>query len=277
VLKKTAAFATLLLSIAGITVIAFVQGTSVVLTIFYDNESLLANAKAECGFSCLIEGYEHTALSDAGSDPTILFDSMALVGVEPARVDVVAAPHVRADHIGGLPTLLDLEHPYAVSLPRSFPSSLKQEWSHRSVGVVEVADPVEICAGVVSTWELLDPTSANPGRESFVREIVGRSHIGRPDRPHRLCSPGNCQDHGRGSCDVPRRADRSRARRLPALGSQEEIEDIVRELTQLGAGRIAPTHGSLGSDVFRSLCSERFARGGVGAAFSSPRQRLDVQ
>jgi len=120
--------------------------------IVYDNEPLKEGLKSGWGFSCLIES-ERTILFDTGWDGALLLYNMKVLGVKPDKIDAVVLSHSHWDHIGGLPTLLNLNDRLHVYAPQSFSNHLKDEIAKRA-DLIEVSESEKLFGAIYTTGEL---------------------------------------------------------------------------------------------------------------------------
>lgn len=100
------------------------------LTVIYDNEAKKSLNKG-WGFSCLIETVGHKILFDTGWDAHILLSNMDKLGFSPEEIDILVLSHQHWDHIGGVPTFLNMNPDVDVFIPASFSANLKKEISTR--------------------------------------------------------------------------------------------------------------------------------------------------
>lgn len=140
------------------------------LTVIYDNEAKLG-LKSGWGFSCLIETVDHCILFDTGWDGHVLLENMEKLGFSPENIDILVLSHQHWDHVGGVPTFLNMKPNVDVYMPSSFSPNLKKEISTRgkhstpitshsqneismNPRLFEIKSPQEICNGVYTTGEL---------------------------------------------------------------------------------------------------------------------------
>jgi 7,8-dihydropterin-6-yl-methyl-4-(beta-D-ribofuranosyl)aminobenzene 5'-phosphate synthase len=121
------------------------------LTILYDNEVKGGLGRGH-GFSCLVEG-KNKILVDTGWDGHLLLSNAEKLGVSLGEVDSIFLSHNHWDHIGGLPTILNLNRDMKVFCPKSFSDNLKGEIKARAQ-LREVSTATEIAKGVYNTGEL---------------------------------------------------------------------------------------------------------------------------
>jgi 7,8-dihydropterin-6-yl-methyl-4-(beta-D-ribofuranosyl)aminobenzene 5'-phosphate synthase len=120
-------------------------------TILYDNEAKKGYREGH-GFSCLVEGQQNI-LVDTGWDGHLLISNMEKIGVNIKTVDSIFLSHTHWDHIGGLPTLLNLNKKLEVFYPTWFSKNLKHEVKARArVKDISVTDT--LVDGAYTTGEL---------------------------------------------------------------------------------------------------------------------------
>ena len=124
------------------------------ITVVYDNNPYKQGLETAWGFSAYIAGPEKTILFDSGGDGSILLGNMEKLAVEPNKIDIVVLSHIHGDHTGGLESFLERNPDVAVYLPESFPTKFKHKVQAQGAKVVEVEQPMKICANVHSTGQL---------------------------------------------------------------------------------------------------------------------------
>jgi len=124
------------------------------ITIVYDNNPYKQGLETAWGFSAFIAGAEKTILFDSGGDGSLLLSNMEKLKIEANSVDVVVLSHIHGDHTGGLVSFLKKNPDVAVYLPCSFPTKFKDKVQDNGATVVEVDQPMKICANVHSTGQL---------------------------------------------------------------------------------------------------------------------------
>ena len=156
------------------------------LTVIYDNEAK-EGLNSGWGFSCLIETLGNTILFDTGWDGHVLLENMEKLGFSPEDIDILVLSHQHWDHIGGVPTFLNMKSDVDIFMPASFSPNLKREISTRgnqagtftSLSNIDssmtprshdIKTPQEICEGVYTTGEL--------GKEIKEQSLILRSDKG---------------------------------------------------------------------------------------------------
>ena len=140
------------------------------ITVIYDNEAKIG-LNSGWGFSCLIETVGHNILFDTGWDGHVLLANMDILGFSPEEIDILVLSHQHWDHIGGVPTFLNMQPDVDVFIPASFSPNLKREIStsgkqadtstflkemniSRNPRLFEIKMSQEICKGIYTTGEL---------------------------------------------------------------------------------------------------------------------------
>jgi len=121
------------------------------LTILYDNEAKEGLGRGH-GFSCLVEG-EKKILVDTGWDGHLLLSNAEKMGVNLEGINSIFLSHSHWDHIGGLPTIFNLNRDLEVFCPKSFSDNFKGEVKARAQ-LREVSTATEMADGVYTTGEL---------------------------------------------------------------------------------------------------------------------------
>ena len=122
------------------------------ITIVYDNHSYKQGLETGWGFSCLVGGLEKSILLDTGPGGSLLVN-MEKLAIEPQSIDTVVLSHIHPDHTGGLESFLGKNPEVTVYLPKSFPERFKDNVQAQGAKVMEVEEPIEICANVWSTGQ----------------------------------------------------------------------------------------------------------------------------
>jgi 7,8-dihydropterin-6-yl-methyl-4-(beta-D-ribofuranosyl)aminobenzene 5'-phosphate synthase len=229
----------------------------ITITVLYDNNATDDRLETAWGFSCLVEGPEETILFDTGGDSALLLRNAQTLGIALEDVDLVVISHVHRDHVGGLQGFLAASHDVTVVLPQSFPESIKTAVTAAGAGLVEVDDPVEICAHAYSTGEL----GGGIKEQSLVMEtskglvvITGCAHPGVVDIVRRAKELTNGEVY------------------LVVGGfhlngaSEARIAGIIEDFRDMGVQKVAPCHcsGDVARRLFEQAYGEDFILLGVG-------------
>lgn len=119
------------------------------ITIVYDNEVRQEGLLSDWGFSCLVEIEDGLKLLfDTGTEGSILLHNMAMLGLDPASIDLIFISHLHFDHVGGLPEILELNKKAKVLLPGTRSRGIAAR------EVIAVKESIQIHEGMFSTGEL---------------------------------------------------------------------------------------------------------------------------
>ena len=142
-------------------------------TIIYDNTAFRKDLQADWGFSALIQVKKRRILFDTGANGRILLSNMEKLKVNPEEIEDVFISHPHWDHIGGLPSFLQLNNKVKLWIPSYFPGARKAR------EVIEVKEPTKLYEGIYSTGELEGiEQSLCVETEKGIVVIVGCSHPG---------------------------------------------------------------------------------------------------
>ncbi|KPJ56205.1 MAG: beta-lactamase [Deltaproteobacteria bacterium DG_8] len=124
------------------------------ITVIYDNNPYKEGLETAWGFSCLVSGIDKTILFDTGGVGSIFLANMRRLGIDPKKIDSVVLSHIHGDHVGGLARFLEKNSDVTIYLPKSFPTSFKNDIRECGAKVVEVSSPLRICEQALSTGEM---------------------------------------------------------------------------------------------------------------------------
>jgi len=128
--------------------------SNVMITIVYDNNEFDKNLKTAWGFSCLVELEDKKILFDTGGDSPTLLNNMEKLKMDLKEIDILVLSHIHGDHTGGLTGVLEKNPDVTVYIPKSFPSSFKNEIKSYGAKFVDVDNPIKIFDGIYTTGEL---------------------------------------------------------------------------------------------------------------------------
>lgn len=119
------------------------------ITIIYDDKVLKKGLKADWGFSCLVEvAGAPRILFDTGASGAVLLHNMQKLGLDPSTISEVFISHAHQDHLGGLPTLLQLNAKIRIYIPGSCPQPTGAK------DVLRIREPLQLHENIFSTGEL---------------------------------------------------------------------------------------------------------------------------
>jgi 7,8-dihydropterin-6-yl-methyl-4-(beta-D-ribofuranosyl)aminobenzene 5'-phosphate synthase len=220
-------------------------GTSLKITIVYDNTLYEPELTAGWGFSALIEYEGHTLLFDTGADGQALLNNMAALHISPRDIEAVVLSHNHNDHTGGLNALLSTGVQPTVYLLPSFPSSLKQPVSQVTT-VIETTPDQVITEGIVTTGEMDGSTPEQAIAIEIEQGIViltGCAHPGIVDMiEHIKEASGKPIYLVVGGFHLKDK-------------THSEIAAIVRAFRRLGVERVGPCHCT-GEQAMRAFADE---------------------
>jgi 7,8-dihydropterin-6-yl-methyl-4-(beta-D-ribofuranosyl)aminobenzene 5'-phosphate synthase len=141
------------------------------ITCIVDNNVQRSSLKGEHGLSFWIETDQGSVLFDTGQSEAVLLHNLALLGLDPLRLNALVLSHAHYDHTGGLPAILSLKpglplyaHPdifrsryaYRKSEYKSIGLRLKRE-NLTQLAELHLSDnPVEVVSGLWTTGEIVE-------------------------------------------------------------------------------------------------------------------------
>lgn len=233
------------------------EGSTITITILYDNYPFKEGLKTDWGFSCIIEGTEKTILFDTGTKSDILFHNIESLKVNTAGVELVALSHIHGDHTGGLAAFLKKNNKVSVYVPNSFPDTFKKKVEDSEARLVSVSEPAEICDGVHLTGEMFGPANelavildTNKG----LVVITGCAHPGIVSMVRRAKEVAKKDVHlVFGGFHLVQTSD-------------TEVRAIISQFKDLGVQKVGATHctGDRAIELFKQAYGENFIQMGVG-------------
>jgi 7,8-dihydropterin-6-yl-methyl-4-(beta-D-ribofuranosyl)aminobenzene 5'-phosphate synthase len=213
------------------------------LTVLYDNNVVAPGARADHGFSCLVETNAGRVLFDTGKEESILIHNLETLDVDLEGVDAVVLSHTHGDHVGGLSYVLQRLPGVKLYVPADCPDEIARRAELAGAKVIRISVPLEIIPGVWTTGEI----EGTVCEQALVVDtpkgplvVLGCSHPGLA-----MCA--------RGAANVAQRSP------YMVLGgfhlddaSDDEIREAVHDLEALGIERAAPGHCS-GDSVAEQL------------------------
>ncbi len=233
----------------------------VTITVIYDNNPHQEGLEAAWGFSCLVEGTEKTILFDTGGNGSILLRNMEKLEIRPDDIDLVVLSHIHGDHVGGLFAFLEKNHEVTLYLPKSFPTSFKNDVKKYGAKVIEVQEPIKICEHVYSSGDIegrIREQSLFIQSDNGLIVITGCAH------------PGIVKIVQKAKTVLKEEV-------LFVMGgfhlggeSQSRLESIVSDFRKLGVQYVGPCHcsGDTARQVFQKEYQNKFIPVGVGTVIT---------
>lgn len=234
------------------------EGSSITITVLYDNYPFGEGLKTDWGFSCIIEGTEKTILFDTGGKEEILFHNINKLNINPSAVDLVVISHLHGDHVAALYPFLEKNNKVSVYYPKSYPDS-KSVWRDEETGVKMVYqdEPIKICKDVFLTGQMgtkIKEQSLIIDTEKGSIVITGCAHPG--------------------IAGIVKRAKELVKKDVYLVfggfhlvgKSGAEVKEIIRQFKELGVQKVGATHctGDKAIELFKQAYEENFVQMGVG-------------
>jgi 7,8-dihydropterin-6-yl-methyl-4-(beta-D-ribofuranosyl)aminobenzene 5'-phosphate synthase len=245
-------------------------GREIAVTTVSDNYSVDARLTKQWGFAAVISTPSSTVLFDTGPDTATLLSNMKTLGIDPRRIDKVVISHIHTDHIGGLPEFLRTNANVQVFFPGSLPEYMRRTIDAAGARHQEVGEPTSIAPGIHTTGLL--------GTSLQEQALVVETGEG-------LVVIAGCAHPGIVSVVRKARAMSPKADVAMVMGgfhlltaSLDEVDEIVRQLRELGVQRVAPSHctGDPARSSFKAVYGTNYADGGAGLIlkFAASRKAL---
>ncbi|MEA3346129.1 MAG: MBL fold metallo-hydrolase [Chloroflexota bacterium] len=223
------------------------------ITMIYENSTLDPELSPAWGFSCLVG---EDLLFDTGGDSPRLLSNMEKMGIDAKGIKTLILSHAHGDHIGGLEGILSASEELTIYVPRSFPSSFKDQ-VRAHARLVEVHEPREITEGIYTTGEM--------GRAIREQSLVLSTEQG-------LVVITGCAHPGIVSI-VEQAKEVVKGELYLVLGgfhlgsaSRAQVADIIASFRRLGVQKAAPCHctGERAIGMFAEEYGEDYIEIGVG-------------
>ncbi|KPJ70661.1 hypothetical protein AMJ51_01370 [Microgenomates bacterium DG_75] len=223
----------------------------------YDNYQSDPNLETGHGFSCLAKSKDQTILFDTGADSLTLLSNMEKLGINPQEIDIIVLSHIHSDHVDGLWGLLEKNKDVKVYLPASFPDSFREKIKSYGANYQDVKSSIQIKEGIYSTGELgtfIKEQALVVKTEKGLVVLTGCAHPGVVSMVRKAKEVGGDKIHlVMGGFHLGGTPD-------------SEIEEIIKDLKQLGVDKVAPCHcsGDRARQLFQIRFGENYFENGVG-------------
>jgi len=231
--------------------------TELNLITLYDNYQSDPNLETGHGFSCLAKSKDQTILFDTGADSLTLLSNMEKLGINPQEIDIIVLSHIHSDHVDGLWGLLEKNKDVKVYLPASFPDSFREKIKSYGANYQDVKSSIQIKEGIYSTGELgtfIKEQALVVKTEKGLVVLTGCAHPGVVSMVRKAKEVGGDKIHlVMGGFHLGGMPD-------------SEIEEIIKDLKQLGVDKVAPCHcsGDRARQLFQIRFGENYFENGVG-------------
>ena len=235
----------------------FAAESSLMIKVVYDNYVFDEKCASDWGFACVIAGTEKTILFDSGGKGELLLDNLKKMGVRPSDIESIVISHNHGDHAGGLLPFLRENRDVSVFLPNETPEGLVKDVENLAAKATVVSQPVTICKGAV----VLGPMGDRIIEQSLVIDtekglviVTGCSHPGIEVIAKRAKEELNRNIYMIvGGTHLLRHSD-------------EDLQNVVDKLKELGVQKVAPTHcsGDKAIAKFKDSFGDGFIKMGVG-------------
>lgn len=238
------------------------------LTILFDNVPGLAGLESLWGFAALIETGGQRILFDSGSNGRVLLRNMAVLGVDPAALDLLFLSHPHWDHMGGLDSVLECNPGLTLVLHEGFSKHLIADLRGQCRELVVVgAEPRALVPGLLSTGMLSGrSTQQDPPEQGLVLDAALADGAAVSAVISGCAHPGMERMVERGTAMLARPIDWAIGGFHLMYAGSSEIARCVRALAELDVAYVVPTHctGDAAREAFERAYGERCLPGGPG-------------
>ncbi|WP_295888742.1 MBL fold metallo-hydrolase [uncultured Thiohalocapsa sp.] len=238
------------------------------LTILFDNVPGLAGLESLWGFAALIETGGQRILFDSGSNGRVLLRNMAVLGVDPAALDLLFLSHPHWDHMGGLDSVLECNPGLTLVLHEGFSRHLIADLRGQCRELVVVgAEPRALVPGLLSTGMLSGrSTQQDPPEQGLVLDAALADGVAVSAVISGCAHPGMERMVERGTAMLARPIDWAIGGFHLMYAGSSEIARCVRALAELDVAYVVPTHctGDAAREAFARAYGERCLPGGPG-------------
>jgi len=225
-------------------------------TILFDNHNPDGGERSLWGFAAYL--HAHKLLFDTGSNGRVLLRNMERLGIDIAKVKRLFISHEHWDHIGGIDSVLEANPNLTIFAPRSLSKNMIADMRTQSHEVIVCrGTPIQLSDTLYSTGVQgkLTPEHALVIDAEAPTVLTGCGHYGIDRITARAAN----------ILDKPIRT---------VIGGfhlhstpDDEIEEKIATLKDIGVTRVMPTHCSGDEAIkrFRKGFGEGFYDGGIGA------------
>jgi len=225
------------------------------MTILFDNYNSCKKCQSLWGFSAYFEEYK--LLFDTGSNGRVLLKNMRELGIDVQEIEYIFITHSHWDHIGGIDSILELNPDVTLFIPSSLSKFLIND-------LKSLAKEVIICT------EKPQYLFANLYTTGLLGEKMPEQSLIIDEEEHKLIT--GCGHFGIGN--ITKVAKETIKKNIDfAIGgfhlmhsSEEEIQESIEELKELGVTKVLPTHctGDKGIELYQKSYIKNYISGGIG-------------
>ena len=225
------------------------------MTILFDNYNNHTACQSLWGFSAYFEEYK--LLFDTGSNGRVLLKNMQELGVDVKEIEYMFITHSHWDHIGGIDSILELNPEIILFVPSSLSKFLIKDLKSLAKEVIVCTKKPQRLFKNLYTTGLLGsdiPEQSLIIDEEETKIITGCGHFG-IDNITKVAKDtiGKNIDFAIGGFHLLK-------------SSEDEINNSINHLKELGVTKVLPTHcsGDRAIELYKNSFTSNYAAGGIG-------------
>ena len=223
--------------------------------ILFDNYNNHTACQSLWGFSAYFEEYK--LLFDTGSNGRVLLKNMQELGVDVKEIEYIFITHSHWDHIGGIDSILELNPEITLFVPSSLSKFLIKDLKSLAKEVIVCTKKPQHLFKNLYTTGLLGsdmPEQSLIIDEEETKIITGCGHFG-IDNITKVAKEtiGKNIDFAIGGFHLLK-------------SSEDEINNSIKRLKELGVTKVLPTHcsGDRAIELYKNSFTSNYVAGGIG-------------